>query len=135
MPFGIGHPHLHIKNSLYVYNYLDSFKSYCILTDLGPQPPGRGAGRGRGVGLYLRTWGCPHTHAHMHTHTQIANGHNMFIMSTCCPCHPHCPHIILIIPMSSPHHLEGPHITPNPLIATLSTSHPPEGRLESVKIQ
>ena len=30
--------------------------------------------------------------------------------STHCPCHPHVP----VIPMSSPLHLEGPHIIPNP---------------------
>ena len=48
MPFGIGHPHLHIKPSLYVcrrvqgvpniqteLNYLYSFKSYCNSSDLG----------------------------------------------------------------------------------------------------
>ena len=57
--FGIGHPHLHIKPSLYCaggsgvpnlqteLNYLDSFKSYCNSSDLGLRGLG---GWGRWVG-------------------------------------------------------------------------------------
>ena len=56
----------------------------------------------------------------------------------CHPCHPHCPchpHIILLVPMSSLHHLEGPHIIPNPQINTTPTRTPQRGAPELVKFQ
>ena len=48
--------------------YLDSFKSYCVLTDLGGPPPGGWVGGwvGRGgVG-----WGHPHARAHAYARTR-----------------------------------------------------------------
>ena len=44
--------------------YLDSFKFYCVFTDLGGYPPGGWVGGGGGgVG-----WGHPHARAHVHAH-------------------------------------------------------------------
>ena len=60
-----------IPNLLTESKYLNSFKSYCIFTDLGVPPGGWVAGFGWGwgwVGVGLGG-GTPHTHAHVHTCT------------------------------------------------------------------
>ena len=51
------------------------------------------------------------------------------------PCHPHRPHIIPVSSPSSPRHLEGPHIIPNP--PDTHSTHPlwQVGGPESVKMQ
>ena len=105
-----------------------------------------------GAGGCEGVWGhgeCPHTcaHAHtcmhMHTHTckEIANGHQhvyhdsgvfpvfpiipmLSPLSPCCPCHPH---IIAVIPTSSP----DPHLTTHPPPPPPPLGGPPK----SVKIQ
>ena len=59
------------------------------------------------------------------------------MLSPWSPSRPHHPHVIPIIPTSSSHHLEGPHIMPNPHIPTPSTPPPPcgVGGPKSVKMQ
>ena len=73
--------------------YLDSFKSYCVFTNLGGYPPWGVGGLvgGGGVG-----WGHPHTHAHAHacmrmhahahTHACMLNMINMaaFMVAAIC---------------------------------------------------
>ena len=46
------------------------------------------------------------------------------LWSLSCPHRPHCSHIIPVIPKSSPHHLEGPHIIPNPPDTHCTHPHP-----------
>ena len=83
-----------IPNLLTELKYLDSFKFFCIFTDLGGYPLGGGGGVG---------WGhppCMHTHTHAHTCMHVKHdkngclhggGHlqfpNMFILAFCvCAC-------------------------------------------------
>ena len=63
-----------IPNLLTESKYLDSFKSYCIFTDLGGYPPGGWVGGG-GVG-----WGHP---PHMHMHTSHTCTHIRTCTHTC----------------------------------------------------
>ena len=94
------------------FNYLDSFKSYCIFSDfivptlsasspchpshshIIPIAPTRSPRGPHGCGLHclhpmLSPWSPHHPHG------------------------PHCPQVVPVIPTSSPHCLEGPHIIPN----------------------
>ena len=121
-------------------NFLDSFKFYCIFTDLSPQLWGRGQ-----VGWgYMGAWGYPHmhththAHAHMHTHAYLKKlqmAANMFIMivvwSLWSPCSPHFPHIIPVILMSSPHNPCYPNIVPKPPFNPLPHHPLPRGTLRN----
>ena len=59
--------------------YLDSFKSYCIFTDLEQYPSGGWVGGFMGVGLGggTPTHVCTHIHTHVHTHACMLNMINM----------------------------------------------------------
>ena len=91
------------------FNYLDSFKSNCIFSDfivptlspssprhphIIPIAPTRSPCGPHGCGLH-----CLHP-----------------MLSLWSPRHPHgthCPQVVPVVPTSSPHCLEGPHIIPN----------------------
>ena len=118
------------------FNYLDSFKSYGIFSDfvvpvvpmlspsslchpccphIVPIAPRRSPCGLHGCGL--RGLRCLHP-----------------MLSPCCP---RGPHVVPVSSPLSPHHLEGPHIIPNPP-DTHSTSPPPPwgvGGPKSVKMQ
>ena len=117
-PFGIEHPHLHIKCSLYVYSRVQGsliFKQnsiisihskYCIFSDfIVPVIP----------------TSSPHCLHHPHK-VPMWSTHPPWLWSHCLhpTWSPHCPHVvptILVVPTlspSSPHCLEGPYIIPNP---------------------
>ena len=125
MPFwNVTPSHLHTEHSLYDCRKVQRSKifkqnliiSIQVLLHFYCFEPPSSWGWGQGVRGYLGAWGCPHTHAHMHAHTckEIANGCNMLIMLCLWSPHgPSCPHIIPVIPMLSPHCLEGPYIILN----------------------
>ena len=155
MPFGIGHPPppshqmqstcvqegSRVSNLQMEFNYLDLFKSYGIFSDF--------------VVPMWSTWSLwsPRypNHPHIIPTSSLSSPHHPYsprrphvvlmvlvsVVSTpCCPCCPHHYHIIPVIPMSSPCHLEGPHIIPNPQTPTPPTPIPLRGGdLESVKMQ
>ena len=123
MPFGIGHPHLHIKCSLHVCGRVQGsqvFKRNSIISihskviaflviSLSPWSPCRPC---------VIISSSPH---HPHSPQKVPMWspgcglrglHPM--LSPWSPRHPRGPHIITVVPMSSAHHLEGPHIIPNP---------------------
>ena len=135
-------PHLQIKSSLYVCRSVQGsqiFKqNWIILIHLrviaflliswSPHP--------RGPHIVPMVWMLSPCCSHMSpsfslsphgSHTPMAV---VSMVST-----PWCFHIIPIIPTSSPHHLEGPHIIPNPPDTHYTHPHPQEGGPESVKIQ
>ena len=136
MPFGIGHPPpthqmqstcvrggSRVPNLQMEFNHLNSFKSYGIFSD------------------FVVPWfpRCPHI---------------IPVSSLLSPCRPHSPkkvpmwspwlwspwsppHVVPVVPtlsLSSPHHLEGPHIIPNP--PDTHSTHPlGGGGPKSVKMQ
>ena len=127
MPFRIGHPPpTHQMQSICVredsrvpnlqteFNYLDSFKSYCIFSDfvvptsslLSPRQP-HTIPRRSSCGVHT-LHGCG-----------LRCLHPMSLLSPCCPCHPPHPHVVPVIPMSSPHH---PHSAQKVL---MWSPHPP----------
>ena len=131
VPFGIGHPPpTHQMQSICVwegswvpnlqmeFNYLDLFKSYCIFHD-----------------FVVPTWSLSSSCHPYHPHHLQKVPMSPHLLSLLSPPHvvptppwsPHCPHVIPIVPTSSPHCLEDPYIIPTPPIATRPTPHPPEG--------
>ena len=134
VPFGIGHPHLHIKYSLYVCSRVQGSQSFkrnsiilirskvmaflvILLSQHGP------CGPHIVPVILMSSQSSPH-HSHCPHIVPIAPRRSPWS-----PCGPHgcgfhclhwgqhgrCPHIVPVAPTSSPHHLEGPHIIPNPL--------------------
>ena len=71
----------HIPNLQTESKYLNSFKSYCVFTDLGGYPLGVGSGGGVGWGHPPHTCACTcicmHAHTHAHTHACMLNMINM----------------------------------------------------------
>ena len=152
MPFGIGHPHLHIKCSLHVCGRIQGsqiFKRNSIISihskvmaflviSLSPWSPH--CPRGPHIIPVVPTlFPCHPCHPHI---IPIAprrspcgpNGcglcglHPMLsLLSPWFPCCPRLPHIIPVIPTSSPHHLEGSHTISNPQIPTPPTPIPLRG--------
>ena len=130
---GSGVPNLQTE-----FNYLNSFKSYCIFSDF-VVPTSR--------------WSPHHLcHPHVIPTFSPSSPHGIHVVPTaswlwspCCLCRlhsmlsrlgPRCP----VIPMSSLHHLRHPHIIPT--LSRRSPHHPQSpryphggGGLESVKIQ
>ena len=115
-----------VPNLQMEFNYLDSFKSYGIFSDFvvpvvpascpsSPHHPHRPhvipiAPRRSPCGPHRP--GCPRGPRCLHP---------------CCPRRPHRPHIVPVISTSSPHHLEGPQIIPNPPDSHPTHTHPPGG--------
>ena len=128
------------------FNYLDSFKSYGILSDfVVPMVP------------TLSLW-SPHRPCHYtvipvssllsphHPHSpQKVPMWSPWLWSLCSP--PHVVSVVLVVPMSSTHHPRHPHIIPTssrrfphyPQPPDTHSTHPPPpwgvGGLESVKMQ
>ena len=151
MPFGIGHPHLHIKCSLYVcsrvqgsqifkWNSIISIHSKIIayLLFQAPWPLGREQVEAGGLGVSRDMGGVPihmHTcmHAHMHAHADVKN---LQMAATCLSC---CPHVVPVVPTSSrrsPHHLQPPQIAATPKFNKIWTNQDisiPFEDLKSVK--
>ena len=118
MPFGIGHPPpthqlqstcvgegSRVPNLQTEFNYLDSFKSYGILSD-----------------FVVPTWSPSSSHRPHHPHI-------IPIIPTLSPHCPHCPrhpHVVPIAPRRSPcglHGLWSPHVVPIvPIIPVIPTS-------------
>ena len=152
MPIGIGHPPpthqlqstcvgegSRVPNLQTEFNYLDSFKSYGIFSDF-VVPTWSHSPRVIPV-IPMSSPSSPH-HLHIvstsspsspsspsssccpHSPQKVHMWSPWSVVSTCCPRHPH---IIPVIPTSSPHCLKGPHIIPNPQIPTPSTPWPPGG--------
>ena len=122
--FGIGHPPpthqiqsicmqegSRVPNLQTEFNYLDSFKSYCIFSD-----------------FVVPMW-SPLSPRHPHSPQKVPmwSPHPPWLWSPLSPphvaprlhpmlspCHRRHPHIVPVIPTSSLHHLEGPHIILNP---------------------
>ena len=137
MQFGIGHPPpthqlqstcvgegSRVPNLQMEFNYLDSFKSYGIFSDFvvpmwspsslsSPRHP-------RVISIIPTSFPC-HSH-HPHCPQKVPMWSPWSVVSTC----PRRPHIVPVIPvlsLSSPHHLEGHHIMPNP--PDTHSTHPP----------
>ena len=74
-----------IPNLLTESKYLDSFKSYCVFTNLGGYPLWGVGGWVSGGGVWwghpphtcARTRTCTHVHTHAHTHACMLNMMNM----------------------------------------------------------
>ena len=152
MQFGMGHPPpthqlqstcvgegSRVPNLQTEFNYLDSFKSYGIFSDFvvpmwslsslsSPHHPR--------VVHVIPTLSprCLH-HPRCPRHPQkVPMWSPWSVVSTCCPRHPH---VVPVSSPSSPHHLEGCHIMPNP--PDTHFTHPLSpwggGGPESVKMQ
>ena len=128
MQFGIGHPPTYTSIAVYMcgaggsrvpnlqteFNYLDLFKSYGIFSDfVVPVVP-------------MSSPCCPH---HPHGPPKVPMWSPWLWSPWSPPLSP--PHVVPMVPviptlsLSSLHHLEGPHIIPNP--PTHSTHPPPPG--------
>ena len=166
MQFGIGHPpHTHQLHSTCVgegsrvlnlqteFNYLDSFKSYGIFSDfvvpvvptLSPSSPCHSCGPHVVPVSSPLSPHCPHS-----PRRSPCGPHGCGLRGLLCclrglhpmlslwsPCHPRHPHVIPVSSTSSPRHLEGHYIIPNPS-DTHSTYPPPPrgvGGPKSVKMQ
>ena len=146
--FGIGHPPLthhmqstcvwegsRVPNLQTEFNYLDSFKSYGIFSDFvvptwSPSSPHHPRCPDIIPVVPTSSLDCPHS-------PQKVPMWSPWLWSPWSP-----PHVVPIVPvvpssLSSAHHLEGPHIIPNPPDTHSTHPHPLGGwgDPESVKMQ
>ena len=131
VPFGIGHPHLHIKCTLHVCRRIQGSQIFkwnsiilirskvmaflvILLSPHGPHGPHIVA-----VIPVIPT-SSPSSPHHPHSCQKVPMWSPwsvvsvVSVVSTCCLRGPHVIPIVLTSSLSSPHHLEGPHIIPNP---------------------
>ena len=105
------------------FNYLDSFKSYGIFSDfIVPVVPMLSLSSLSSpchpcvIPIAPRRSPCgPHGCGLRGLHPMLSP------WSPCRPCHPH---VVPVVSMLSPHHLEGPHIIPNPPDTHSTHPHP-----------
>ena len=125
MPFVIEHPPpthqlqstclgegSRVPNLQTEFNYLNSFKSYGIFSD-----------------FVVPTWSPSSHHPHViptsspssllssrrpHSPQKVPMWSPWSVVSVVSSCCPRSPCVVPVIPISSPHHLEGLHIIPNP---------------------
>ena len=108
------------------FNYLDSFKSYGIFSDFVVPMWSLSS---LSSPCHLR---CPHviptSFPHRpHRPQKVPMWSPWSVVSTCCPRRPDVVPVIPVSSPSSPHHLEGPHIMPNPPDTHFTHPPPPGG--------